>query len=142
MRRAAAIGTAVAFAAVTAVDIGAVAPAARAPSAAASSRAPFPAVSPQRLAPAPRSAVERAQSWIRTKTGTRLARNQTFSFRSARDRRWALVDGLLADERVWAVWLRHTGRRWAVKSGGIGRARARARGVPCDIEIAFSEPAC
>jgi hypothetical protein len=94
------------------------------------------------LRPAPRSAVERAQAWIRTKTDTRLARNQTFSFRSSRDRRWALVDGLLADERLWAVWLRHNGWRWVVKSGGIGRARARARGVPCDIVVAFSEPAC
>jgi hypothetical protein len=94
------------------------------------------------LSPAPRSAVERAQAFIRSKTHTRLARKQTFSFRSARDRRWALVDGLLADERLWAVWLRHDGRRWVVKSGGIGRARARARGVPCDIAVAFSEPAC
>jgi hypothetical protein len=94
------------------------------------------------LSPAPRSAIERAQAFIRTKTDTRLARNQTFSFRSARDRRWALVDGLLADERLWAVWVRHNGRRWVIKSGGVGRARARAHGVPCDIVVAFSEPAC
>lgn len=91
--------------------------------------------------PAPRAAVLRAQDYIRDKHGARLKKGNTFSLRSHRNRRWALVDGFTTADRPWAVWLRFNGRRWIVKSGGVDRTTARVS-VPCDIANAFSEPAC
>ena len=99
---------------------------------------------------APRVAVDVAKKRAsRHYGGARV--NATFSLRSSRDRRWALVDGRRSGGRtIWAVWVRKDSRgTWRAiyftdrAHRGAYQPRREDRGrVPCDITPAYSEPSC
>ena len=86
---------------------------------------------------AKRAAKQRAVAHFGSSTGIKI----TFSIRSERNRRWALVDGTKSERRLWAAWVRRSDSgRWVVRV--FRTHRFDPAGVPCDITPAFSEPSC
>jgi len=97
-------------------------------------------------APAPTSAVRVAKQHVVARLHI-SGLSGTFSLRSRRDPRWALVDGFYAKpgRGLWAAWLRLRDGRWRVVYAGLNTRASkppRSAGVPCDLWPSFSEPSC
>lgn len=79
--------------------------------------------------------------------GARPDKSQTFKLRSVRNPEWALIDGFTIAQKPWAAWLRASDQVWSVEHIVVQRDHRRVSftppfRVPCDIETAFSQPAC
>ena len=91
--------------------------------------------------PAPRAAKRAARERAIAHFGSSIGIKITFSLRSERNRRWALVDGSKSERRLWAAWVRRSDSgRWVVRV--FRTHRFDPAGVPCDIAPAYSEPRC